>query len=106
MSLIGNPRKGFNVIAYNAQKRRRVQESKMRVVTNDGLELTAKNAAELVTMLHSASYSQAEDDQTWMRETASRTEEQTGNTIRTASAAFFVHDLIQLGLLKEVDESE
>lgn len=78
----------------------------MRVVTNDGLELTAKNAVELVTMLHSASYSQAENDQAWMRQTSERTEEQTGNTVRTHSAAVFVHDLIQLGLLKELDEDD
>jgi hypothetical protein len=76
----------------------------MRVVTNDGLELTAKNAVELVTMLHSASYSQADSDQDWMRQTSERTEEQTGSTVRTTSAAFFVHDLIQLGLLKQLDE--
>ena len=78
----------------------------MRVATNDGLVLQAKNAAELVTMLHSSSYSQAENDQAWMQQTAERTEEQTGSTIRTASPAFFVHDLIQLGLLKELDEDE
>lgn len=78
----------------------------IRVVTNDGLELTAKDAAELVAMLHSASYNQAENDQDWMRKTAELTEEQTGNTIRTFSAAVFIKDLIQLGLLKELDENE
>jgi hypothetical protein len=78
----------------------------MRVVTNDGLELTAKNAVELVTMLHSASYSQSETDEDWMKETAERTEEQTNNKVRTSNAAVFIHDLIQLGLLKKLDERD
>lgn len=75
----------------------------LHVATNDGLELTAKNAVELVTMLHSNSYSQTENDQLWMEQTAVRTEEQTGSKVRTTSASVFIHDLIQLGLLKELD---
>jgi len=78
----------------------------MRVVTNDGLELTAQDAVELVTMMHSASYNQADNDEAWMRKTAELAEEQTGNKVRTYSAAVFVKDLIQLGLLKELDEDD
>jgi hypothetical protein len=64
----------------------------------------ADSAASLVEQMHSASYATAEDDATFMQETAERTQTQNGAPIRFDTPEHFVADLIAAGLIKELGE--
>ncbi len=68
--------------------------------TEDGAVFCAVSAADLVRQLHEISMAPAEDDETWMAQTAARTQEQTGRPVRHDNAEEFVADLLKLGLIK------
>lgn len=71
--------------------------------TIDGVALVGTTPEELVRELHKMSHTPCATDAQWMIETAKRSFEQTGMTVRGENgAATFVEDLITAGLL--IDE--
>lgn len=68
---------------------------------NDGALYRADTAAELVAAMHETSFAPAASDEDWMEEVAKRTWQQTGTPVRFGTAAEFVEDLMNIGLIKE-----
>jgi len=67
----------------------------------DGKIVSADTPEALVRQLHQMSFAPAEDDFAWMEQTAKRTYQSTGATVRWGSAAEFIVDMIAAGQLTE-----
>jgi hypothetical protein len=67
--------------------------------TLDGLELSGGSPDEIVADFHAKAFGPEADDATFMSEVAHRGEQQTGQPIRSDSAANFIADLLAAGLL-------
>lgn len=74
----------------------------MRYVIDDQT-FEVKSAAELVRQMHNTSFAPAENDRAFMEEYAKRIFIQTQKKIRFDKATNFVADMIEAGLIKQVE---
>jgi hypothetical protein len=72
--------------------------------TREGLELIGGSPEEIIADLHSKSFTQEVDDQTFMVEMQHRTLLQTGQHVRIDTATALIADLLKLGLLVDDDQ--
>lgn len=70
------------------------------IITNDGQQFTAEDAAALVKQLHAASFSPAPSDNEFMFQTAQRAAVQSGYAVRYSTPEDFVEDLLKIGFIK------
>jgi hypothetical protein len=73
--------------------------------TRDGIELIGNNPAEIVADLHRHAFEKSANDRAFMAEMQRRVLLQTGKRIRCSSFDVFVSDLIDIGLLLDVDDA-
>lgn len=78
----------------------------MKIVTDDGQKHEGRDAAELVRVLHKASYSPASNDAEFMRQLSEQTMFATGKVIRFDTPDRFVEDLLKAGLIKAIPEGK
>jgi hypothetical protein len=76
-----------------------------RYITNDGHHLVGENPVEIVRELHKISWTPADNDRAFMRQTAERASFSMGKQIRWHNVDVFVQDLLANGLLVEEDAS-
>ena len=76
----------------------------MRIRTNDGIEFTGADAAEVVEALRLDSWALTEDVTEFMRDCARRAEIQVGARISVESAERFLKSLQSAGLVKFLTE--
>lgn len=66
--------------------------------------LTAANAYDLVGKLNRSSRDGQSDQREWMKQAADRAHSVTGLDVRSDTAAHFVEDLLNCGLISDVDQ--
>lgn len=73
----------------------------MTTYTINGMTITASGPAELVRLMNEGSFSRAPTELEFMVQTAGRIGDQFGKEIRSDTAAHFVADMIDVGIIKE-----
>lgn len=65
--------------------------------------VVADNPYDLVGKMNRASFAAQPDQRQWMKQAAERAHSITGRTVRYDTAAHFIHDLFEVGMLSDVD---
>lgn len=78
----------------------------MRLRIDDDTLIEAATPEEMMRQMHALSHLPTDDYAEWMKETAHRTWQQTGQLVRWDTADNFIADMITAGLLRTVDDDK